>query len=263
LDAPLERTRKEMTHQVQTQTGRYIYAVVPASLKWVNGLTGIDGGDVYTVSEGRLTAIVSDIANRKIRPERRNLAAHQEVLRRLMERMDVLPMRFGIIADTRSAIENILARSQEMFLEQLQRVAAKVEMGLRVTWDVPNIFEYFVNTHPELRAARDTFFRGNREPSHEEKIELGRMFERIVNEDREEHTLKVEEVLAPHCDEIKRNKYRDEREVMNLACLVEKDTQPEFEVAVFEAARLFDNNFTFDYNGPWAPHNFVVVSLEF
>ncbi len=251
-----------MSHQVQTKTGRYLYAVVPASLQWVNGLSGIDGGPLYTISQGRLTAVVSDVADRKIRPERRNLAAHQEVLKRLTDYTSVLPMRFGIIADTHKAIEDILAHNQDVFLEQLQRVAAKVEMGLRVTWDVPNIFEYFVNTHPELRAARDNFFRGNREPSHGEKIELGRMFERIANEERDLHTAKVEEVLSPHCDEIRRNQCRNEREVMNLACLVEKDHQSEFEAAVFEAAGFFDNNFTFDYNGPWAPHNFVEVNLQ-
>ena len=251
-----------MSRQVQTRTGRYVYAVVPATLRWVDGLSGVDGGNVYTISQGRLSAVISDVAGTRIRPERRNLAAHQEVLKQLMEHMAVLPMCFGIIAGNDKSIQDILSRNQDVFLDQLQRVAAKVEMGLRVTWDVPNIFEYFVNTHPELRAALDRFFGKNREPSHEEKIELGQMFDRILNEDREAHTMQVEEVLLPHCHQIKRNSCRNEREVMNLACLVGDDAQVEFEDAVFEAAKLFDNNFTFDYNGPWPPHNFVELNLE-
>jgi len=36
-------------------------------------------------------------------------------------------------------------RNRRAFEEQLERVTGKVEMGLRVAWDVPNIFEYFVN----------------------------------------------------------------------------------------------------------------------
>ena len=250
-----------MDQQVRTKVGRYIYAVVSATLDWPDSLSGIGGENVYTVSEGRLTAVVSDVADTRIRPERQNLAAHQNVLRQLMEHTAVLPMRFGIVAGTDQSIRNILSLNQDALLEQLQRVAAKAEMGLRVTWDVPNIFDYIVNTHPELRAARDYFFRGNREPSHEEKIELGRMFERILNEDRDVHTARVEEVLSPHCHEIKRNRCRNEREVMNLACLVGREAQAQFEEAVFEAANLFDNNFTFDYNGPWAPHNFVEINL--
>ena len=36
---------------------------------------------------------------------------------------------------------------------------------------------------------------------------------------------------------------------MNLACLVERDRVKEFEAAVIEAARGFDNHFAFDFNG--------------
>jgi hypothetical protein len=49
---------------------------------------------------------------------------------------------------------------------------------------------------------------------------------------------------------------------MNLACLVKRGALPKFETAIFEAAKLFDNNYSFDYNGPWAPHNFVELDLS-
>jgi hypothetical protein len=62
--------------------------------------------------------------------------------------------------------------------------------------------------------------------------------------------------------EIKENKPRNELEIMNLACLIGHDAQPEFEEGVVEAARRFDNHFSFDFNGPWLPHNFVELNLE-
>ena len=49
---------------------------------------------------------------------------------------------------------------------------------------------------------------------------------------------------------------------MHLACLVERGAQKAFEDGVFEAANRFDNNFSFDFNGPWAPHHFVNVALQ-
>jgi hypothetical protein len=88
------------------------------------------------------------------------------------------------------------------------------------------------------------------------------MFDRVLNEDREAYAEQVEDVLSDCCVEIKRNTPRNEREVINLACLVEREGQAEFEKGIFDAARLFDNNFAFDYNGPWAPHNFVDVALN-
>jgi hypothetical protein len=252
-----------MMARTAVKRGKYLYAIVPASGERRYGFAGIDGADVYIIANGRLAAVVSDIPNEKIRPERRHLAAQQAVLKGLLAAAEaMLPMAFGIIADGPRAIQRILTRNHEAFLQQLQRVAGMVEMGLRVSWDVPNIFEYFVNTHEELRATRDRFLKPNRNPSQEEKIELGRLFDRLLHEDRETYTGKVEEILSLYCHEIKRNKCRHEGEVMSLACLVPRQAQDRFEEGVFEAAKLFDNNFAFDYNGPWAPHNFVELDLE-
>jgi len=252
-----------MKNQVKKNV-QYLYAITRDADNRSYGTIGIDGNKVYTLSDGQVSAVISDMGHcERIRPERRHIAAHQEVLKRLMEKETTpLPITFGTVADGPREIKNILAMNRTAFTEQLQRVDGKVEMGLRVTWDVPNIFEYFVNTHQELRSARDTFLGTHREPSQEDKIEVGRMFDHLLQEDREEYASKVEEVLMPSCFEIRRNPPKNEREVMNLACLVgRQESRTTFEAAIFEAARLFDNNFTFDFNGPWAPHNFVDIEL--
>ena len=252
-----------MAERPAAPNGRYLYAIVTAPGEPTYGFAGIDEAPVYTIANGQVAAVVSDVANDRIRPERRHLAAQQAVLRGLMSLADaMLPMAFGIIADGPKAIQKILSRNHEAFLKQLQRVAGMVEMGLRVSWDVPNIFEFFVNTHKDLRAARDRFLGPYKNPSQEDKIELGRLFDHLLNEDREAFTEKVEDILSGYCREIKRNKCRNESEVMSLACLVGRNTQARFEEGVFEAAKLFDNNYTFDYNGPWAPHNFVELDLR-
>ena len=240
----------------------YIYAIITeAPGRTFDGL-GIDGLKVYSIAAGRVAAVVSDLPCDKVRPERARLAAHQGVLKNLMTNVTPLPMSFGTLADSPEAVRKMLSRNQPALLAQLSRVADRVEMGLRVAWDVPIIFEYFVEIHPELRVARDRFLAGPREPTQEQKIEVGRMFDRLLNEDRDAHAAKVEEILSPRCSEIVRTKCRTECEVMNLACLVERAALAEFESSVFEAAKQFDNNFAFDFNGPWAPHNFVAAGVE-
>lgn len=242
--------------------GKYLYAITSGSKKLDWGPCGIDNGNVYTLSVETVNAIVSDVPNRRIRPERRLLAAHNNVLKQLMQETSPLPVAFGIIADGPEDIRRILTLNMEAILHQLQRIQGKVEMGLRVSWSVPNIFEYFVNTQSDLKMARDRFFAGHREPSQEDKIELGRMFDRLLFEVREEHVCTVEEVLAECTHEIKRNKHRNEREVMSLACLVERDAQEAFEEGIFKAASYFNEDYTFDFSGPWAPHNFVDIGLQ-
>ena len=248
----------------ETKNGRkYLYAVIPAAGDREYGNIGIDGELVYLITDNQIAAVVSDFSNVKIRPERRHIAAHQAVLKRLMEEETPLPISFGVIADGVKEIKRILSLNRKSFAEQLRRVHGKVEMGLRVGWDVPNIFEYFVNTHTEIRVARDRFMGNSRVASQEDMIEVGRLFDRVLQEEREENMERVEAILSPVCFEIMRNVTRTERDVMNLACLVDRDSvDKDFEAAVFEAARGFDNNFSFDFNGPWAPHNFVDVELR-
>jgi hypothetical protein len=252
-----------MTDKAKKNDGKYLYAVIPAPGDREYGDIGIDGKRVYLITENKIAAVVSDFSNGKIRPERRHIAAHQGVLKHLMQEETPLPITFGVIVDGVTAIKRILSLDQKAFAEQLRRVHGKVEMGLRVAWDVPNIFEYFVSTHAEVREARDQFLGRSRVPTQEDKIEVGRLFDRTLQEDRNEQADKVEAVLSRACFEIKRNTPRTEKDIMNLACLVGRDAVvKEFEKAIFEVARGFDNNFTFDFNGPWAPHNFVDVELH-
>lgn len=243
-------------------SAKYLYAFVQGALKQEPGEIGLGGTLAYAIENKGLAAIVSDVPNKRVRPERRNLAAYQAVLKSLLQESTPLPVSFGIVAENRQGVEIILNKYTDVLHEHFHLVQGKVEMGLRVTWDVPNIFEYFIDIRPELKAARGRFFGRHSGPSRDDKIELGRMFDGILQEERTEHTGYVRSVLLEYCEQIAENKCAKEADVMNLACLVERKGLDRFEEGVFQAAEHFNNNFAFDFNGPWAPHNFVRLELE-
>ncbi|MDD5332571.1 MAG: GvpL/GvpF family gas vesicle protein [Rhodoferax sp.] len=252
-----------MSIETRLEPGHYLYAIADAVESHpVYGNIGINGAPVYVISQGPLAAVVSDITEKRIRPERKNLAAHNVVIKRLMEETTVLPVAFGTIAASNKALLNILKQNGSTFVEQLDKVRGKVELGLRVVLDVPNIFEYMVTHHPDLAELRDAMLGKQHGPSQNDKIEMGRLFDHLLTQDREQHAETVMEVLGPRCVDVKQNPSREEKEVMHLACLVERGAQKAFEDGVFDAANRFDNNFSFDFNGPWAPHHFVSVALQ-
>lgn len=244
-------------------SGKYIYAIAQCANDKIYQIPGIGNANVYTIRQGDFGAIVSDIFTPTVRPERRNLSAHRMVLNRLMQDATILPVRFGVIARNANALHKLLANNEAVIEAQLERVAGKVEMGLRVNWDVANIYEFFVNEHPVLREERDRIF-GDRQRRNirEEKIELGGLYERILEEKRIVSLEKVEEILQEVCSEVIAIPIKKEKEVLNLACLVDKDDMEGFERSVFEASKLFDNHYLFDIIGPWAPHNFVDINLD-
>jgi hypothetical protein len=252
-----------MTTEINPEPGRYLYAIADAlEPPPVYGDIGINGAAVYTLTQGPVMAVVSDVVEKRLRPERKNLAAHNTVVKLLMTQATVLPVAFGTIAANEKALLKIIRDNRESFSGQLGVVRGKVELGLKVVIDVPNIFAYMVSCHPELAELRDGLLGRQHGPNQNDKIEMGRLFDHLLQQDREAHIDSVIEVLGPLCADIKQNPTREEREVMNLACLVERSAQKEFEDGIFEAAKRFDNNFSFDFNGPWAPHNFVNLALR-
>ncbi|MFT5560495.1 MAG: hypothetical protein ACI9Z9_000370 [Litorivivens sp.] len=241
---------------------QYLYAIADSSQAGKWGNIGINGALVTTIIKGPVAAVVSGIDAKRVRPERANLASHNGVIKLLMQDSTILPVAFGTIADRHQAVEFLLSKNNALLVEQLDDLRGRVEMGLRVRFDVPNIYEYIVSNHRDLRDSRDSAYGGLQEPNRGAKIELGGQFDKLLAGEREIHTATVLSVLSPQCVEIKPSPLRNNLEVMNLACLVKREDLKAFEDAVLAAAGQFDNNFTFDFNGPWAPHNFVHIELN-
>ena len=76
-----------------------------------------------------VAAVVSDITDKRIRPERKNLAAHNAVVKRLMEDTTILPVAFGTIADSPQAVREILSDHRDAFVEQLEPGARESRDG--------------------------------------------------------------------------------------------------------------------------------------
>jgi len=249
-------------------TSAYLYAITaPYPRVDMTALPGVadNGGRAafpHWVSDGCLAAVTSAFDGKRVRPERRNLAAHQGVLRALMDtRIPFLPVAFGVVVPSRQDLFELLGANREAVLKDLERLSGKIEMGLKVAWDVPNIFEFLVFRNPELARLRDHLLGQPGGASREERIELGQAFEALLNEEREQHTATVMAALSACAVEFKNDPPRDEKMIMNLACLIQRNREKAFEQAVLRAASCFDDNYAFDYSGPWPPYHFVTASL--
>ena len=252
----------------QAAESTYLYAVTAPHLPLdMTALPGIlDGaglsGVPQCISDGPLGAVVSLYDGKKVRPERKNLAAHQGVLRALMGRgIPFLPVAFGVVVPSAQDLLALLRANQEAFVRDLKRLSGKVEMGLKVLWDVPNIFEFFVFQNPELAKFRDQVLEIPEGVSREEKIALGQAFEMLLRETRTQHEETVRRELGTCVLEFQADPPRGEKMILNLSCLIERKQEKAFEQAVLRAASCFDDNYAFDYSGPWPPYHFVSVSL--
>jgi len=242
-------------------TGYYLYAILEGEPLLV-GLTGIDGVEVQTVLHKGFSAVVSEIENKRIRPERRKLSAHFQVLKAVTGKHNLLPMAFGIIADSAEEVERVLAANHEQFAEQLDRVRGRIEMGLRVAYDVSNLTQHLIAQSPELQSLRDQTFAPDREPSQDDLMQVGRAYDRLLAQKRQETIERIVSALGTTIAETKENKLKSEKDIANLAFLIAADGRAAFENAVAGAAELFGEDIVFELTGPFAPHNFIELTLS-
>ncbi len=244
------------------ESGLYLYGITFHQGDVPVEVPGIDNAEVEQIVEGSLAAIVTRVNRQNIRPQRSNLAAHHQVLRDLTDQRPVLPVAFGTIAADESHLREVLRRNHDALVDQLNRLQGKIEMGLAVYWETANIFEYFVATHQELKQMRDRLFRSGRTPTFDEKIEMGKQFDALLQESRRRHVEQLTEALSPFCTDIHSLDPGNEKMIVKLACLVEKDRRQQWEDSIEAVARHFDNHYCFRYTGPWAPHNFADIDLH-
>jgi len=253
--------------ETQQAGGPYFYAVVPASAvpKDLGDVPGVEDTPLYAITSGELSAVVSDVPIQgELRPERKHLAAHQQVIDRMGQSSSaVLPVAFGTIADSGDGVRSLLETYQKDLSEQVKKVEGKLELGVRVTYGAskPDVFQFLLTSNPELRAARDAFAQLGREPTREEKIELGEKVDAQLSALRDEYTQRLEQALGAFA-ECKRKNPRNEREFVNLAVLVPADKRADVDAAVEAAAKELPDSFVVEQLGPYPAYDFVDLHLK-
>jgi len=241
----------------------YLYAIVNGKENKNYGPIGIVGKEVYTIYQGDMAAVVSQLKNQRLRPQRKHMSAHHTVLKTLMADQTPMPVAFGVIAKNQRAVQQVLADEQDVLKQAYERIRDCSEMVLGLRLDVPDIFEYFVDAYPELKSERDRLYGEKKiQPNRDDKLELGRMFDQILAAKRERLTGQIEDHLSGACEELVVNKCRDEHDIADIACLVKKGSEDQFEIRVKKMSDQYRDEYAFTLKGPWVPHSFVDLQLD-
>ena len=207
-----------------------------------------------------LAVVSSAIEVDTIRPRRQLLSAHQHVVSEIAKQWDILPVSFGLVANDDSELISVISSNTDELQEALTRVSGKVEMNLLMSWAVDNVFQYLVEKHPDMQAARDHIASG--QASRDEMIELGRQFDQLLQAERAAHAETITTGLADVCDAIEVQDAKVETEIVRAQCLIPREAEEAFTAAIEAIAARFDDKYAFAFNGPWPPYSFVHLKLS-
>lgn len=251
-----------------TQPATYVYGIAPAD-PFLNGhllltVPGIGGAaPARTIVLGDLVAVVSDVPGLDLDLTRENLLAHQQVLDEVLRRSDILPFSFGTVADSDEEVRDVLLSGGfDALHEQLKYVHGCVELELKAFWIEDRLFAEIAQENDEVRLLRDRIAGAPNDDTSAEKLALGQLTEAEIELKSAWEADGILEVLDFHAVELLVNANLKETMLLNVACLVEREREEEFDGVVESLAKAHAARFTFNYVGPLPPYSFTTLGIE-
>ncbi|MGW2231623.1 GvpL/GvpF family gas vesicle protein [Streptomyces formicae] len=234
----------------------YIYGIAgskhPALPEGMGGI-GEPARPVRVLSHGELAAIVSD-APEDLKPKRRDLLAHQNVLSEAGAAGAVLPMRFGSLAPDDDAVVAVLGERADHYEERLKTLDGKVEYNVKAAHNEQAVLHQVLAENPDLRAMVEANQRQGG-GSYEEKLQLGEMITNAVRAREASDGIEVRRALEPVAEAVGAGP-EGTGWLANLSFLVVRKSADGFLAAV-EELRAREPHLDLRVHGPLPPYSFV------
>jgi hypothetical protein len=246
---------------------KYVYGIIPTTESLTFGASGFppQPEQVYTVVYRGLGCVMSnylgeDFASLGRESLVRCLMAHQVVVERVMKGYPILPVKFGTLVDGDSRVQRLIEQGHRQFARALTVLDGKVEMEVAATWDLKRVLEEIGREEEILRLKKAVANRPSTEIL-EEQIRAGRIVKEFLDRRRDEYQQRMVESLRAMALDLKPNALIADEMVMNVAFLIQREREEEFDKRVEELDRLFDDRISFRVIGPLPPYSFSTVEL--
>lgn len=228
----------------------YLYAIVDQPFTRLPITDGLAGTQLFSLAYYDIAAIVSEFAAPSPQPSEANAWQHEAVIEAFMAQQTVLPVRFGTVFSSETAIKTVLETHYSSLVADLQRLRHKVELGLRVLWpaqaegplSLPKASGKTAKTYLRTRLALS-----QQTQAQQQKAEaLAQQIHTPLAQLALEHTSQI--LLTP-------------RLLLTAAYLLPQDQVSLFQQKVLETQKL-GPNLQILSTGPWPAYNFIRVKLN-
>jgi hypothetical protein len=243
--------------------GKYIYGIIAEPQLRRFGFPGVGDAEVYTINHDGIAAIVSDTQLQGIDPTRKNVHSHTVVQDELLKEYTLLPMGFGMIAASEGEVRRLLKKNCEGLVDELNRLADKVEVEVKVFWDREAVIKELQGENQELTKLQSKI-RAALSSNEAQRllIEAGKLVERIVTDWKARYAEQVCAILGQLAMDTQLNKLIGIHNILNASFLINRSREVEFQQEVYRLDSEFRGKVNFKYVGPLPPYNFINLKLE-
>ena len=215
---------------------------------------GVSGRPVATIESNGLAAVVSELAERRLRVRRRDLLGHLRVLESVFDDTTIVPCAFGMVLPSREAVaSDFLAARRNELLGLLERLDGRAQLNVTASYDEEEILREIVATDPRVaRGRQQTRVLGR--AGHFASIQLGELVAGALAERREADGGRLLGRLAAESDDVVADA-TDELTVLKASFLVEGPDR--FDAVLEQVAKEEAPRIRFEAIGPLPPTAFA------
>jgi hypothetical protein len=239
--------------------GRYLYCILDGAQNHNLGNIGLFGNKTYAIAYKDISAIVSNIPFKDIKPEIETITSHQRVIDESRAHGTILPARFGTIFKSEDGVKKMLAKSYKEMRSKIAKLEDKDEFGLKVIIDKSDLkkLESTSLANPEIKKIKKEISSSGKGTAYFLKM---KMDEAIKNQ-----TYKKIDQLSGHLHrEIAKDAVEScllradfDQIVLNAAYLVNRGSASKFHKKIDELKHKYEGyGLVLHLSGPWAPYSF-------
>jgi hypothetical protein len=239
--------------------GKYLYCVLDGVQDPHFENIGLFGKKPYAISYKDISAVLSNIPFKEIKPEIDVITAHQRIIDESRPYSTILPARFGTIFRSDAGVKKMLVKSYKDLRTKITKLKGKDEYGLKIIIDKADLKKIEMTSHDtsEIKKIKKEIALSGQGTAYFLKM---KMDEAIRNQ-----TYKKIEMLSGqiHGELVKTShdscllKADFDEIVLNAAYLVNRDKAGLFHKKLDQLKEQYEpHHITFHLSGPWAPYSF-------
>ena len=193
----------------------------------------------------------------------RLLVGHQTVIERIMTAQDtIIPMRLGTNACDETEVRDILSKGYNLIKEIFERISNKIEIDLTSTWgDLASIIKE-AGEEKEIKEFKERLLSNPQGITADDQMKIGFMLKRVLDKKRDNYACQIQEALKTVSPDFKAHELMDDKMVVNIAFLIDKDKREGFDKKVEELNAKFNEKLNFRCIGPLPPYSFYTLEIK-
>jgi len=227
-----------------------------------------ESNGVYTIAYQDISALVKDseiVDYTHMRKDilARLLVGHQTVIERVMTaQTTIIPMRLGTHAQDETEVRDILSKGYNLIKDIFERISGKIEIDITATWgDLASIIKE-VGEAKEIKELKEKLLSNPKGINTDDQMKIGFMLKNELDKKRDNYASVIQEALKTVSPDFKAHELMDDKMVVNIAFLIDKEKRESFDKKVEELNVKFNEKLNFRCVGPLPPYSFFTIEIK-